>query len=82
MFSQIQFFRAVPQVARFSVPENKLCIVKTSLHEVGKSPKIPHISKNARKIYISQNIFEPIQNRVYTRSAILEAAYLKALLYT
>ena len=78
MFSQIQFIRAVTQVVRFLVPENVLCIVKTLLNEVGKSHKIPHILKNACKIYIPQNV----QNWVHTMSAFLEAAYLKVLFYT
>ena len=38
-------------------------------------------SRLLTKIRVSQVFWEPIKNRVYPRSALLEAVYLKALLY-
>ena len=39
------------------------------------------IGKNPRKVRVSRNLLDRIQNRVSARSALLEAAYLEALLY-
>ena len=38
-------------------------------------------SRLLAKIRVSQVFWEPIKNRVSARSALLEVAYLKALLY-
>ena len=62
---------ARPPIYAFLVPEKTVSLKN-------RNPKNPRICKAFGQ---NPRIWDPIQNRVYARSAHLKAAYLKDLLY-